>query len=357
MTERRGIVVAALEPVGRGPEGAYSAALAAEARRLATKAGWELRMFSFGPGGGEPVQVAAAVASVLRPGGGPLSAGGESFSAAESAQSESSATPGVVLLADTAQGRELAVLLAERLQCAAVLGCSDLQLGEGPIRLVKPVYGGWLERECRLAPKGWVVATLDLAWLEEALVESGLENETRAEVQTVELVDGGAPASSPTLSVQRLELIPPDPRTVDLTHARRVVAVGAGAASPGLLAAAAELADLLAGSVGATRPVVDEGRLPKERLVGQTGKTVRPELYLALGLSGSPHHVAGIQRAGRILAVNRDPRAPVFTVGDLGFVADLEEVLPALVDKIKAWREGTRAGVEEQGADDRQLSR
>jgi electron transfer flavoprotein alpha subunit len=149
----------------------------------------------------------------------------------------------------------------------------------------------------------------------------------------VEIIGDGSP------SVRRLELVPPDPRSVDLVHAKRIVAAGAGGASEKLLSAVGELADLLEGSLGATRPVVDEGRLPKERLIGQTGKTVSPELYLALGISGSPHHVAGVQKAGRILAINRDVRAPIFGFSDVGYVADLEAVLPLLLEKIKAWRD------------------
>jgi electron transfer flavoprotein alpha subunit len=100
-----------------------------------------------------------------------------------------------------------------------------------------------------------------------------------------------------------------------------------------------ELADLLQGSVGATRPVTDEGRLPKERLIGQTGRSVTPELYVALGVSGSPHHVAGVRSADRVLSVNRDVRAPIFQFSDVGYVADLEEVLPALVRRISEWRD------------------
>ena len=100
-----------------------------------------------------------------------------------------------------------------------------------------------------------------------------------------------------------------------------------------------ELADLLEGSVGATRPMTDDGRLPKERLIGQTGRTVAPELYLALGISGSPHHVAGVRGADRVLSVNRDVRAPIFQFSDVGYVADLETVLPALVRRISEWRD------------------
>jgi electron transfer flavoprotein alpha subunit len=148
---------------------------------------------------------------------------------------------------------------------------------------------------------------------------------------------GGAREVHPA-RVSRLELLEPDPQTVDIVHAERIVGVGAGAAREGLLDVVRELAALLQGAVGATRPVVDDGRLPKERLIGQTGKTVTPDLYLALGISGSPHHVAGVRDAGCILAVNRDDRAPIHGFSDTGFAGDLAEVLPALLQRIRRWR-------------------
>jgi electron transfer flavoprotein alpha subunit len=175
------------------------------------------------------------------------------------------------------------------------------------------------------------VVTLDLLGIEGAASADALT--PACEVLSVAAApEGAAP-------VQRLELMPPDARTVDLVHAKRIVAAGMGAAGEELLATVHELAELLDGSVGATRPVVDEGRLPKERLIGQTGRTVTPDLYVALGISGSPHHVAGVRKADKILSVNRDPRAPIFQFSDVGYVADLQVVLPALVEKIKEWRD------------------
>ena len=96
-----------------------------------------------------------------------------------------------------------------------------------------------------------------------------------------------------------------------------------------------ELAALLEGALGTTRPVVDGGKIPRERMIGQTGKVVSPEVYLALGISGATHHVGGIQESGKIVAVNRDPRAPIFRSADVGLAADLQEILPKLIEKIK----------------------
>ena len=321
-------VLALLEPPGATPAGGLGVALKAEAARIAEAMGAEARLVTWqadaetGHGiGVENVAEALAVAV-------------------------SRACPAVVVLADTALGRQLATQLAHHMGCGAILGCSDVLVAEGVPVLVKPVYGDRLERDCRATTGMPVVATLDLAGVEvSGASEEGVEGakagvEAFATAEVVEVVGDVPP------SVRRLELVPPDPRSVDLVHAKRIVAAGAGGASEKLLSAVGELADLLEGSLGATRPVVDEGRLPKERLIGQTGRTVSPELYLALGISGSPHHVAGVQKAGRILSINRDVRAPIFGFSDVGYVADLEAVLPLLLEKIKAWRDGPK------GADD-----
>jgi electron transfer flavoprotein alpha subunit len=209
-------------------------------------------------------------------------------------------------------------------------GQGDRGAARGGLAFVKPVYGGWLEQSIEPAPGSIPVVTLDLPGENNAQAEL----ETYSAPEVLEVPQG-------TAAVRSLELIPPDPGTVDLIHAKRIIAAGSGGASGELLTAARELAGLLDGSIGATRPVVDDGRLPKERLIGQTGRTVTPDLYVALGISGSPHHVAGVKKADRVLAINRDMRAPIFQFSDVGYVADLEAVLPALVQRIKEYRDAS----------------
>ena len=254
--------------------------------------------------------------------------------------------PRVILLADTDVGRQLAPMVAHRLGSGAVLGCGDVRserrtacgasdsegaVGrEESIAFVKLVYGGWLEQEVEVAGGFTAVVALALA---------GLEPPADSVLSSLPIPEMLETAPSLGARARHLELVPPDARSVDLVHAKRIVAAGSGGASEKLLATVQELADLLEGSVGATRPVVDDGRLPKERLIGQTGRTVSPELYVALGISGSPHHVAGVRSANRILSINRDTRAPIFQFSDVGYVADLEDVLPALVQRIKEWRD------------------
>jgi len=129
--------------------------------------------------------------------------------------------------------------------------------------------------------------------------------------------------------------IPPDPQTVDLTEAEVIFSVGKGC-DPATFEQFKELCRLLNVSFGVTRPVYDLGWTGFERMVGQTGRTVTPRLYVALGISGSMHHVGGIKDSRRIVAVNSDSKAPIFPNVDEGFVADLKEVLPRLLNQVKA---------------------
>ena len=123
---------------------------------------------------------------------------------------------------------------------------------------------------------------------------------------------------------------------VDITAQKILVSVGRGIGGPENLALAEELAGMLNGAVCCSRPVADKNWLPKSRQVGTSGQCVRPRIYLALGISGAFQHVAGMQGAETIIAVNKDPKAPIFRVAHYGIVGDLLEVLPLVTEKIKA---------------------
>ncbi|WP_306537059.1 electron transfer flavoprotein subunit alpha/FixB family protein [Geobacter sp.] len=131
------------------------------------------------------------------------------------------------------------------------------------------------------------------------------------------------------------ERIPPDPQTVDLTEAEVIFSAGKGC-DQATFDQLKELCRLLNVSFGVTRPVYDLGWTGFERMVGQTGRTVTPRVYLALGISGSMHHVGGIKDSRRIISINSDAKAPIFANSDEGFVADLKEVLPSLLERVKA---------------------
>ncbi len=157
----------------------------------------------------------------------------------------------------------------------------------------------------------------------------------RSEVKTTVIEPVLSPAD---FIVKHLAYLPADIKTVDIADADVIVSAGMGAISDDILPLVAELANLIDGAVGTTRPAVDTGKFPRERMIGQTGKVVSPELYLALGISGAIHHVGGIQDAGKIIAVNRDPSADIFHSADIGAVADLRDVLPLLIAQIKQAR-------------------
>ncbi len=125
---------------------------------------------------------------------------------------------------------------------------------------------------------------------------------------------------------------------VDITKADVVISVGRGIREEENMAMVQELAEALGGVVACSRPVVDAGWLAKDRQVGSSGKTVKPKLYLAIGISGQFQHVSGMKAAETIVAINKDPKAPIFAAADYGIVGDLFKIVPALKDKIAELR-------------------
>lgn len=235
--------------------------------------------------------------------------------------------PWIFLMGDTPAGRELAPRLAAFLECHIVTGCVKMDLGNPEeSKFYRSVLGGQLYQEITLGLDKTVIVTLDVNTLKIAPpMETG-------KVKTL-LIESALPAD--LIKVKHIENVPADFKTVDVTEADTIVAAGMGAISDELYPLVTELAALLEGSVGATRPVIDSGKITRDRLIGQTGKTVSPDFYLALGISGASHHTGGIQDSGKIVAVNKDPQAPIFKNADTGAVIDLKEVLPKLIERIK----------------------
>jgi electron transfer flavoprotein alpha subunit len=241
--------------------------------------------------------------------------------------------PRLFLLADTDIGKELAPAVAHRLGTAAVTDCVAIEIDGERLLYIKPVYGGQFEEKISF-PSG----SNEIATFKQEALDKGLCVENNDIKNDIEVVVKKVSIPPEIIRTKPLEHIPPDFRTTDIVHAKRIIGTGAGSADKQLIAVVEELAELLQGSLGATRPVVDDGYLPKERMIGQTGKMVAPEFYVSLGTSGSPHHVAGIQGAEKIIAVNKDVRAPIFQLSDIGFVGDLKTVLPKLVKRIQEWK-------------------
>ena len=239
--------------------------------------------------------------------------------------------PWLFLMGHTTVGRELAPRLALPLKTGVIANCVRIDLAnpERPV-FFRPVYGGQLYQEVIYQTGQTMLVTMDTRVLNVTPGPPGAEVKTR-------IIE---PRLSPRMMrVKHLEFLPADFRTADLEDAEVIVSAGMGAATDELLPVAEELAGLIKGALGTTRPVVDEEKIPRERMIGQTGKIVNPHFYLALGISGSEHHVRGIQDSGKIVAINRDPKAPIFQNSDVGLVADIRDILPKLIERIRQARQ------------------
>ncbi len=260
-------------------------------------------------------------------------------------------TPDILLLGASALGRDLAPRLSALLGTGLTADCTDLHIAAAPrepsaaarepstvardgatgapagplLHQIRPAFGGNIIATIVTPRHRPQMATVRPGVFPPPVQEVG----RRGEVISVPVELRGEDLVVEVLSREREECL------VDLAGARVVVAGGAGVGSPEAFALVREFAEVLGGVVGATRAAVDAGWIPREHQIGQTGVTVRPKLYIAAGVSGSVQHCAGMSDSARILAINTDPDAPIFSLAHYGIVGDLKEVIPKL---IKAYR-------------------
>ncbi len=233
--------------------------------------------------------------------------------------------PGTILMAATFRGREIGPALAVRLETGCVADCTELHFQNGELMATRPIYAGKLLSRCVIPERRPQVFTTrvrafpkpepDVSRQGEIaeLLPSVTEDEIAVKVTGFKDTAGG----------------------VSLADAGVIVSGGRGVAGPDGYEPLRELAQLLNGAVGASRAAVDAGWIPYEHQVGQTGKTVSPDLYIACGISGAIQHLAGMRTSTVIVAVNKDPEAPIFKIADYGIVADLFDAVPALRDALK----------------------
>jgi electron transfer flavoprotein alpha subunit len=234
----------------------------------------------------------------------------------------------VVIFPHNDLGASLAPVVAHELQAAVLTELVTVKQSEDGVLLSRKALGDRLAETRQWDCKRPLVATIPLRSLSQVVLPT-----VRPSSPSLGTWKPAAPFTGAAATV--IGRIPPDPQTVDLTEAEVIFSAGKGCDST-TFEQLKELSRLLNVSFGVTRPVYDLGWTGFERMVGQTGRTVTPRLYVALGISGSMHHVGGIKDSRRIVAVNTDSKAPIFPNCDEGFVADLKELLPRLLDQVKA---------------------
>ena len=156
-----------------------------------------------------------------------------------------------------------------------------------------------------------------------------------------EIVPLPSPLTDESLARSFLQYVEAAAGEVDITQADILVSVGRGIKDPENIPMVKELADAIGGTLACSRPVVDKKWLPKGCQVGTSGKTVKPKIYIAIGISGAFQHIAGMKGAGTVIAINKDPKAPIFSVAQYGIVADLFKIVPVLKDKIRELKQNS----------------
>jgi electron transfer flavoprotein alpha subunit len=232
--------------------------------------------------------------------------------------------PSMVYLSHTYQARDFAPKLAARLDRAILTDVVAIRSHGSGLAFVRPMFQAKLYAEVTpLGPEPHLVSFQAGAFRTDALVRA----ESAAPARNVPVDFAGT-----TIRQQPEPPFREAKQAVDLTQAERIVSVGRGIKGPEHLELAQRLANALGAELAASRPICDAGWLPMERQVGSSGQTVSPRLYLALGISGAIQHVVGMKGARTIVAINKDPDAPIFELADYGIAGDLFEIVPAMIE-------------------------
>ena len=234
--------------------------------------------------------------------------------------------PRIVLVAHTAQGYDFAPALAGAMDLPLVTNCLALSFDGDRLHALRRILNEKVQAEVEIASQRSIVVTMRPGSTTPQGAGRGM--------MTVTAVPVSIDPSSLRVTFVRMER--PEVQDIDLSSADIIVSAGRGIQKKENLALIEEFAKAIGGVVGASRPLTDMDWLPKTRQVGQSGKTVRPKLYVACGISGAMQHVAGMKDASLIIAINTDPTAPIFEIAHVGFVADVLKLLPATLKELKA---------------------
>lgn len=248
--------------------------------------------------------------------------------------------PEIVLVGATAIGRDLGPRVSARVKTGLTADCTVLEIGDFPIN---PIPGQEQKHNQLLMTRpafgGNTIATIACPdnRPQMATVRAGVMQKIEPIKGAKAVVEEFNPGFTPDNKyVEILEVVKAVTDSVDIMEAKVLVSGGRGVGSKENFKILEDLADVFGGMVACSRAVTDAGWLPVDRQVGQTGKTVRPNLYFAIGISGAIQHVAGMEESDIIVAINKDEDAPIFDVADYGLVGDLNKIVPALTEALKA---------------------
>ena len=246
--------------------------------------------------------------------------------------------PEIMLVGATAIGRDLGPRVSARVATGLTADCTGLEIGDFTDNMTKETIPNQLLMT-RPAFGGNTIATIACPYNrpQMATVRAGVMQKIDpikgAKAEVIEYNPGFTPDNK---YVEILDVVKSVADTVDIADAKILVSGGRGVGSEENFKLLQDLADVLGGTVSCSRAVVENGWLPVERQVGQTGKTVRPNVYFAIGISGAIQHVAGMEESDIIVAINKDETAPIFDVADYGLVGDLNKIVPQLTEMLKA---------------------
>ena len=233
-------------------------------------------------------------------------------------------SPAIMLFASSYTGRDIVANLCARLDCGAITDVGDFQLKDGSVEATIPALGASYQNTSTLLNQGTKLLVVRPKSFEPKV------NEQPLVVEEVPAASGEA-----LRKVHMKERVVVKREGPSLEGAKVVISGGRGLKGEEQFAMLKELADVLGGAVGASRAAVDAGWVPYAMQIGQTGKTVKPDVYLAIGISGAVQHLSGMKTAKYIITVNKDAEAPIFQYSDFGIVGDLFKVVPQLIEELK----------------------
>ena len=239
--------------------------------------------------------------------------------------------PAILLIGASSQGKDLSARLSADLGIGMAQDCTVFSVEDGNLVATRPIYAG----------KAYARLTFEDSWPQMATARPNVMSINEPDTsRSAEVVDASFSLDDSSLKTKVVDVVKDESGKVDLTEADKIVSGGRGMKGPENYKILEDFADLIGATVGASRSAVDAGWRPHSDQVGQTGKVVSPNLYVACGISGAIQHLAGMSTSKVIVAINKDEEAPIFQKADYGVVADLFDVVPALTEEVKKYLYG-----------------